>query len=283
MTTFHKAALVLGASGQQGGEVARQLVASGWKVRALVRNPKKVEAQALQQFGIELVQGDLDIPATVTSAMRDMHSVFSVQGILSDPEQEVRQGKIVVDAARASGISHLVYSSAGGADRDLGISAFEAKGEIERYLRLIDVPATILRPVMFMENFRFLVQVVDGAIRLPFLGPLETPIQMIAVHDIGFFATYALNNPEGSIGKVFEIAGAELTIAQIVEVLQKVSELPVSYQVSSPEAEPHLEGARKANAFFAREGYRADIDALRQIHPQLSSFEMWLREINLFT
>jgi uncharacterized protein YbjT (DUF2867 family) len=281
MTTFHKTALVLGATGQQGGVVARQLRANKWRVRALVRDPRKPEAQALQRLGIELVQGDLDTPASVTSAMQDMHGVFSVQAVLSDPEQEVRQGKTVADSAKTTGISHLVYSSAGGADRNIGIAAFKAKGEIEQYIRSLDVPATILRPVMFMENFRFFAQVVNEFIHLPSLGPSETKNQMIAVRDIGTFATFALNDPDTYIGKVLEIAGDELTFSQIAEVLQKVFGRPVSYQTRSPEQDQNLEGARKATAFFEREGYKADIASLRQIHPQLIPFEAWLRQAGL--
>lgn len=281
MTTFHKTALVLGATGQQGGAVARQLLASGWRVRALVRDPQKPVAQALQQAGIELVQGDLDIPASVTSAMQDMHAVFSVQGIGSPLEQEVRQGKMVADAAKQAGVAHLVYSSASGADRKMGIPAFEAKGEIEQYIHALDLPATILRPAMFMENFRFLAQVVNGSIHLPALGPSETGVQMIAVYDIGVFATLALNNPDTYVGRELEIAGDELSFAQIAQVLQKVFGRPVSYQMGSPEQEQQLEGARKATAFFAREGYKANIASLRLVHPQLLSFEAWLRQAGL--
>jgi len=281
MTAFHKTALVLGATGQQGGAVARHLLAATWRVRALVRDPRKPEAQALQHLGIELVQGDLDTPASVTSAMQNMHGVFSVQAIFGDPEQQVRQGKTVADSAKMTGISHLVYSSASGAERNIDIPAFEAKGEIERYIRFLDLPATVLRPVMFMENFRFLAQVVNGSIYLPSLGPSETNVQMIAVRDIGVFATLALNNPDTYVGRVLEIASDELTFAQIAEVLQKVFGRPVSYQTGSPEQEQHLEGARKATAFFAREGYKADIASLRQIHPQLFSFEAWLRQTDL--
>jgi uncharacterized protein YbjT (DUF2867 family) len=281
MTTFHKTVLVLGATGQQGGAVARQLRANKWRVRALVRDPRKPEAQALQRLGIELVQGDLDTPASVTSAMQDMHGVFSVQAVLSNPEQEVRQGKTVADSAKTTGITHLVYSSAGGADRSIDIAAFKAKGEIEQYIRSLDVPATILRPVMFMENFRFLAQEMNESIHLPSLESPETKVQMIAVRDIGTFATLALNDPDIYIGKVLEIAGDELTFSQIAEVLQNVFGRLVSYQAGTPEQDQNLEGARKATAFFAREGYKADIPSLRQIHPQLIPFEAWLRQAGL--
>jgi len=281
MTSLQRTVLVLGATGQQGGAATRQLLANGWRVRALVRDQRKPDAQLLRSIGVELVQGDLDTPASLTGAMQDIYGVFSVQAVLGNLEQEVRQGKAVADSAKTAGVSHLVYSSAIGADRNIGIAAFEAKWEIEQHIRSLDVPATILRPVMFMENFRFQAQVVNGSIHLPALGTSETKIQLIAVHDIGTFATIALNEPGTSIGEVFEIAGDELTLSQLAEVFQKVFGRPVSYQRGSSEQEQNLEGARKATAFLDREGCKADISSLRQIHPQLLSFEAWLRQAGL--
>jgi uncharacterized protein YbjT (DUF2867 family) len=279
MTSFQKTALVLGATGQQGGAVARQLRAKGWRVRALVRDQRKADAQSLRDLGVELVQGDLDSPASVTSAMQDMYGVFSVQALLSDPKHEVRQGKTVADSAKAAGVSHIIYSSVIGAD--IGIAAFKAKWEIEQHIRALGVPATILRPVMFMENFRLQARVINGSIHLPPLGTLETTVQLIAVHDIGTFATLALNEPDIFLGKVLEIAGDELTFSQLAEVFQRVFGHPASYQKGSPEQDQNLEGARKATAFLERENCMADIASLRQIHPQLLSFEAWLRQADL--
>ncbi|QBD78588.1 NAD-dependent epimerase/dehydratase family protein [Ktedonosporobacter rubrisoli] len=281
MSYLRKVALVLGATGQQGGAVARQLLTSGWSVRALVRDPQKAEAQELHNLGIELVKGDLDLPATLAEAMQDVQGVFSVQAILYERAKEVQQGKAVAEAAKAMHVPHLVYSSAIGANRDIGIAAFEAKGEIERYLQALKLPVTILRPAMFMDNFRFQARRVNGSIYLPALGDAETSIQAIAVRDIGVFAALALNDPQTYIGKALEIAGDELTLARLAEVFQQVFGLPVVYQAGSSEAGQDLQGARKASAFLAKEGLKADIASLRQIHPQLLSLEAWLRQAAL--
>ena len=65
MSDNDKIILVAGATGQQGGAVARNLLKDGWKVRALVRDPKKDAAQALAKQGAELVQGDLNDSASL--------------------------------------------------------------------------------------------------------------------------------------------------------------------------------------------------------------------------
>src|SRR5579864_3973401 len=102
--------LVFGATGQQGGAVASHLLKDGWKVRALVRNARSDQAQALGQRGIELVQGDLNQPSSLQEAMKGVYGVFSVQTpVEGGTAAEIRQGKAVADAAREAGVRHLVY------------------------------------------------------------------------------------------------------------------------------------------------------------------------------
>nr|BBH87411.1 NmrA family transcriptional regulator [Thermosporothrix sp. COM3] len=273
-------ALVLGATGQQGGAVAKQLLAKGWHVRVLVRDSNKPAARLLHNLGAELVAGDLEHPTTITTAMQGMHAVFSVQGIHADPEQEVRQGLLVATAARETGIAHLVYSSAFGAQKQTGLPGFEAKRQIEQAIRTLDLPATILRPVMFMENFRLFAQRSNEAITLPALAEPDISIQMIAVHDIAYFATLALQDPTTYIGQTLNIAGDEQTLPQIADLFQNIYHRPVRYQTEP--ADQHLEGARKINALlFGKEGERVNLAQLRHNHPQLLSLEAWLQQAHL--
>src|SRR5215207_8478069 len=92
--------LVTGATGMQGGAVARRLLAAGRRVRALARSPKGSAAQALARAGAEVVKGDLDDPPSLARALEGAGGVFSVQtfrgkgGIAA----EERQGKAVADA-----------------------------------------------------------------------------------------------------------------------------------------------------------------------------------------
>lgn len=74
-----KIILVTGATGQQGGTVARHLLQDGWQVRLLVRDPNKDAAKALASKGAELVKGDLYDRASVDAALKNVYGVFSVQ------------------------------------------------------------------------------------------------------------------------------------------------------------------------------------------------------------
>jgi uncharacterized protein YbjT (DUF2867 family) len=145
--------LVCGATGKQGGAVARSLLDRGFQVRGLTRNPQKPAAQALADQGAEVVQGDMEERSSMERALEGAYGIFSVQNFWETGyDREVQQGKTVADAAKAAGVEHFVYSSVGSAHRQTGLSHFESKWEVENHMRELDLRYTILRPVFFMQN-----------------------------------------------------------------------------------------------------------------------------------
>ena len=151
MENIERLILVCGATGSQGGAVARRLLDRGFRVRALTRDPQKPEAQALADGGAEVVQGDMDDRSSVEEVLEDTYGVLSVQNFWETGyDREVQQGETVADAANAAGVEHFVYSSVGSAHRRTGIPHFESKREVEEHVRELGLPYTILRPVFFM-------------------------------------------------------------------------------------------------------------------------------------
>jgi uncharacterized protein YbjT (DUF2867 family) len=149
-----KPVLVTGATGRQGGAVLKHLLARGRPVRVLTRRPDSPAALALAARGVEIAAGDMDDRASLERAMRGVGGVYSVRDFWSSgAEREVRQGFNVADAAAATGVAHLVYSSVGGAERNSGIDHWETKWQIEQHIRGLGLPATMLRPAAFMENY----------------------------------------------------------------------------------------------------------------------------------
>jgi uncharacterized protein YbjT (DUF2867 family) len=148
--------LVTGATGQQGGAVARLLLSRGHKVRALTRKPQGEAAKALVGLGAEVVAGELDDAGSLEKALRGVWGVFSVQNTWeAGVEGEERQGKRLAELARKAGVSHFVYTSVASAHRRTGIPHFENKARIEETVRGLGFPSyTILRPVFFMEKAR---------------------------------------------------------------------------------------------------------------------------------
>jgi uncharacterized protein YbjT (DUF2867 family) len=282
-----KTILVCGATGRQGGAVARALLngdacSSGdWKVRALTRDPGSAAAQALAVRGAELVEGDMDDRAALDRALASAWGVFSVQNFwTSSYDEEIQQGKNVGDAAQAAGVGHVVYSSVGGADRQSGLAHFESKWIVEEYLRELGVPLTIFRPVFFMDNL--LAEpgrsaILAGTVSLA----LEegATLQMIAVSDIGAFVALAFADPDKWLGQAVEIAGDELTGPQIAESFTEVLGQDVRW-VELPMDQLRAANEEYAEMFewFNRAGYTADLRRLREIYPGLLNLPAWLRE-----
>jgi uncharacterized protein YbjT (DUF2867 family) len=272
---------VTGATGQQGGAVARKLLADGWKVRALTRDINKPAARELASLGAELIAGDMDNRAELDAAFHDVYGVFSVQNFWLPNvgfEGELRQGKNVADAAKAAGVQHLVYSSVGSAHRGMGQKHFDSKWQIEQYIHSLDIPYTILRPAAFFENFNWeRAAILNGTFNAIGLRP-EKERQLIAVEDIAAFAALAFEKPEQFLGKTIELAGDALTETQLADTFAKVIGRPVKLTIPTGGGWGDPEEMKAMFSFFNGEAYNADIPALRKLHPGLLTFEQYLRK-----
>ncbi len=280
--------LVIGATGQQGGAAARALLERGWTVHALVRDADTPAAQSLREAGVSLVTGDLDDPASLRAAMRAVHGVFLVLTMMTGPRvtpagvaAEERRGKAVADIAKETGVGQLVYSSISGADRQTDIPHLESKGRIEEHMRALELPATMLRPVFFMDNFASFTRPVlaDGELQVSLALRPETRLRMIATRDIGAFAALAFDQPERFLGQHLELAGDDLagpaiaeTFGQACDVPARFSQLPIEQLRAFDE-----EVARMFEWLDKRAVDEPDFAALRALHPSLMTLETWLR------
>lgn len=256
--------LVTGATGQQGGAVAQSLLRQGQKVRVLTRNPDR--AAGLVRQGAEVARGDLADQASLEQALQGVDGVFAMTTFLeAGIDAEVQQGIVLADAVKKAKIKHCVYTSVGSADRNTGIPHFETKWKIEQHIRELDIPATFLRPVWFMENFgTFSRPSPDGVLMLP-LRP-ETKLQMIAVKDIGEFCAAAFLRPNEFIGQAIDLAGDELTMPEVTAHLSRTMGRQVRFQqMPDDQAEAAL-GRDFALMFrwFNEVGFAVDIPALQK-------------------
>jgi uncharacterized protein YbjT (DUF2867 family) len=264
--------LVTGATGKQGGSVLRHLRARGFAVRALTRDPDKPEARAvIDQSGVEIARGDYEDKSSLLRALEDVHGVFAVQTPFEGGvEAEVRQGIALIDAAHNSEVSHFIYSSVGSADQNTGVPHFDSKWKIEEHLRGTGMPYTIIRPVFFMENWlRMKDQISQGQLKLP-LNP-QTILQQVAVDDIGAFAAQAFEHAGKWQGSATDLAGDEGFVDQIAQTLH-ASYVQIPWEDFERQAGHEMTVMFR---WFQDVGYHADITALRQELPSLTSFERW--------
>ena len=271
--------LVTGATGKQGGAAARHLLERGFRVRAVTRDPTKPAARALAERGAEVVAGDLDDPGSIEPAIRDADGVFSVQNFWETGfEREVKQGIALADLAKAAGTRHFVYASVGSAHRKTGLPHFESKWQIEEHIRAIGLPHTVLRPVWFMENWAgFRDGIVNGTLALP-LSP-DRPFQQIAVDDVGAFAAMVFERRDEWLGRAIDLAGDERSVREVAETFGRVIGRPVRYVQLPWDQYQQAAGEEYTKMFrwFENVGYDADVAALRQVAPQLTPFDQYLR------
>lgn len=271
--------LVVGATGQQGGAVARHLLAAGRPVRALTRHPDKPAARALADQGAHVVAGDLGDAESLRGALAGVDAVFCVtQFFEAGYEGEVRQGKLMVDLAAQAGVEHFVFSSVGSADKNTGIPHFESKYEVERYLAESAVPFTVLRPVFLMENWESRrPEITEGSLVTP-LSP-DRPVQQVSVADVGAFCLLALSRPEQWKGRAVDLAGDELSMAQTAEAFAGVLQRKVEVRGISWEDFRAQQGEEMyaMHRWFETTGYEADVSRLRAVHPGMLSLAEYLR------
>ncbi|AKT37814.1 NmrA/HSCARG family protein [Chondromyces crocatus] len=290
MTQSEREILVTGATGAQGGAVVRHLLQRGYRVRALCRDPQKPAAKALSEAGVRVLQGDFDDAASLAEATRGVYGVFGVQnfwdgfpGPCIGLEHEVRQGKALLDAAKAADVRHFVQASAGGAAATPCIPSTESKRRIELHAKAIGIPWTFVRSVFFMDNlvhpaWGFMQPILEGRLELS-LAP-ETRLQVIAVDDIGHFVGMAFDRPREFVGSAFDLAGDELSMLEMAAVFSRVMGKEIRFTGS-------LAGLERVKAFseelasvfrWAHEvGFGAFIPGLRALHPGLSTLEAFLR------
>lgn len=311
-----KPILITGATGKQGGSVLEQLVthpsSPQFILLAVTRNTSSASAQKFTKRhpNVKLVQGDLDdVPSLFRSAKDVLQQagqiepkiwgVYSVQVSMGPGvtiENEIKQGKALIDASLEEGVKHFVYSSvdrggnAKSSDNETPIPHFQSKHQIEKHLLAQAGPKgekmgwTILRPVAFMEN------IVPGFASKVFLSALrdtlqDKPVQWISTVDIGLFAAKAFREPEVWNARAEGLAGDELTFEEMNGCFERVTgyPAPATYGLFGSALKWAVTEVRIMLDWFVTDGYGVNIAKLRSEEPGLCDFERWLKERSDFT
>ena len=269
--------LVIGATGQQGGSLARILLQKKHKVYALTRGreAQSSAAQDLVNKGAIVVKGDLNDPDSLRHAVKDIESIFLMGTPFEDgTEGEIRRGKLMADIAKENKVEHLVYSSVVNADKNTGIPHFDSKYEVEQHIKNLRIPYTIIGPTFFMENLLYQRQgLQQGQFTLP-LSP-STILQQIPVQNIAEFLALVIESPERFLGKRIDIASDEVTGQQATEILSNVLEHKIEY---TPIPAPNEDLARMFE-WYEKVGTDIDIASLHKEYPTVNwlSFKDWAR------
>jgi uncharacterized protein YbjT (DUF2867 family) len=271
--------VVIGATGKQGGAVARGLLERGHKVRAITRDPTSSQAKLLANAGAALVEASIEDTTAITKALEGATSLFAVTVPSGNTDAETRHGIAAVEAAKAAGV-HLVFTSVGSANRQTGVPHFDSKYEVEKHIAKVGVRATILAPVAFMENLYFVKEQLAKGIYAAALPPTRALAQ-VAVADIGEVAVRVLENAGRFTGKRFDLASDELTGNDAMAILSRVTGRSFTYfQVPLDVVRQRMgEDAVKMYQWFDHVGFTVDRAELRREFPEVvfHDFESWAK------
>ncbi|MCJ1269575.1 hypothetical protein MMC22_009467 [Lobaria immixta] len=229
--------VVFGATGKQGGSVAKSILAdpkatSQLHVKAITRDPTKESAKSLAALGAEVVAGDLDDKDSLHSVIKGAYGVFSVTNFWEkfSADVEEAQGKAIADVCKAEGVKHLVWSSLPNVNKlSKGVLPavyhFDGKANVEEYIRSLGIPASFFMAGFYMSNLpgMSLRQMPNGKWGFALPIPDDSPIPMFdTANDTGKFVKAMFLNEQKVLGKRVYGATAYYTPAQIVQEFKEL-------------------------------------------------------------
>jgi uncharacterized protein YbjT (DUF2867 family) len=220
--------LVTAATGQVGGQAARELVQAGARVRVLVREPAAAEGLD----GAEIVRGSFDDEAALERALRGIDALLLAG---RDGPESVAQHERVLAHAEKAGVGHIVRLSAIGARAGSPIALMREHEQVDARVRTGSAVWTLLRPHLYLQNLLRATAAVraTGTLTAP-LG--ETLIPLVDTRDVGVAAAVVLRAPAAHAGRTYALTGPEaLGYADVAEAIGRVAGRPVRYVAAAPD------------------------------------------------
>ncbi len=300
---------ILGATGAQGGGLARAILSdpsSEFAVRAITRDPGSDKAKALAALGAEIVKADVDDVESLKSAFNGAYGAFCVTFFWDhfSPEKEKQHAANMAKAAKEAGVQHTIWSTLEDTRNWVPLHSdsmptlmeqykvphFDGKGESNAYFTELGVPVTFLLTSFYWDNFIYFgmgpQKGEDGkwALTLP-MGKRKLP--GIAAEDIGKCAYGIFKRGSEFIGKTVGISGEHLSGAEMAASFGNALGIDVSYNAVPPDVYRSFgfPGADDLGNMFQfkhdfEDVFRGarSVDFSRELNPSLQSFDQWLAE-----
>jgi uncharacterized protein YbjT (DUF2867 family) len=304
-----KVIAVMGATGAQGGGLVRAILADpdgGFAARAITRNPESDAAKELAAAGAEVVQGDLDDPASIERAFEGAYGAYCVTFFWEhmNPEKEVEHAHTMASAARSAGLQHVIWSTLDDSRDSVPLSDdrmptlggkykvphYDGKADADSAFTEAGVPVTLFLTSFNWENLiRFGMGPArgdDGVLAITYpLGAAKLP--GMAERDVGKIAYGIFKRGEEFVGKTVCVAGDLVSGEEMAAALSEALGEEVRYNDVPPDVYRGFgfPGADDlGNMFqwqrdFEREyGGRRDLELARSLDPELQSFRDWAQE-----
>ncbi|MDQ4078158.1 MAG: SDR family oxidoreductase [Chloroflexota bacterium] len=249
--------LVVGATGVLGGMITHRLLENGKPVRILVREGS--DFQSLVDAGAEPVMGDVKDPASLRRACEGIETVITTANSAARGGEdnvetvEVEGNRNLIDAAKAAGVRHFLFTSALGASLDSPVPFLRGKAMAEEHLKASGMTYTILSPNLFMEVWIGMIVGMPLQMGQPvtLVGEGNRKHTFVSMDDVAAFAVAVVDNPAARNQQIF-IGGPEaVSWNDVVERTERVlgRQIPVRHITPGeplpglPETVTHLAAA----------------------------------------
>ena len=300
-----KIIVVLGATGAQGGGLARAIVAdpnSGFAARAVTRDTSKDKAKALAAAGAEVVSADLDNVDSLKKAFAGAHGVYAVTNFWEhfSGDKEIQQAKNIAEAAKVAGVKHVIWSTLEDTRKLMSpddtrmpmlqekyrVPHFDAKAEANA--AFAGVPTTLLVTSFYWDNLYMfgLAPKKDDKGVYSWTFPMgEAKLPGIAADDIGKVALGIFKAGSEYIGKTVGIAGESLSFQEMSKKLETIGIAPVQFNAVDanvfrgfgfPGADEYGNMFQVYRDFEKQVNAARSIETTRKLNPALKNFDQWL-------
>lgn len=220
--------LVTGASGSFGRQVAELLLSKipASELILVTRHPAALAALAAR--GVQVRAGDFDTPGSLERAFAGAEKMLLIS-TLAVGERRQRQHRAAVDAARAAGVKHVVYTSSVGIHPKNPSFAVADHMLTEELLRRSGMAFTILRDSQYAEVITNMLAPMALQTGKWVMSTGEGCMAFVSKKDCVASAAAALTTP-GHENAIYEITGPELyTFRQAAELAAELGGRPVEY------------------------------------------------------
>ncbi|WP_224332568.1 NmrA family NAD(P)-binding protein [Haloprofundus halobius] len=276
--------LVANATGRLGKAVAEHLSSDEcetFDVRVLTDTSTPDVTEFRTEQGPILVEVDASDADALATAVEDADALFlSDDADDADAEREriVAMGEALVEAAERANLPQFVYASAGGVESETDVPELDAIHAVERRVRDADVPWTVLRPALLMQQFESCRGGIEsGTLTLP----LEegSHLHLVDAADVAAVVARVLDSPDTFLGETLELAADAYTLDELASMFADV----LGHEVTGIRApmdavrEELTEERVTLFEFVNDGGYDVDVEAIRERYEfEFTSFEEYL-------
>jgi len=285
--------LVSGITGAQGGSVAQALLADGkYAVRGITRNLDSEKAKALTAKGFELLKADGYNFEEMKTALQGAYGFFLMTNFL-DPivgAKEFEFGKILVDAAKAAGVKHVVTSVLSDCEAESNgkykVPHFTMKAKIRQYAdqQLKGVYVSHVAPASYFQNFTTVFAPKEENGELVWTAPKSKTLTTCDIDDIGPIVVECFNNPKQWDRKFIPMAGDHMPVDEYMTQFTEVTGKKARWvQIPREIYATFYPGAGEIAEMFGwfddytYFGNNEDLSLGRKAYPGLKNFKQWLK------